>query len=112
MEPTRFDMACPISGRADCSPLRSLSQTRHDRLTQRKTAHLFHSAPHRGNVDARLSSVATRHEAVSSSASQLVSTIHGQKEWEFGGAYRSAFVRWFSQSPSDLLRSCLASVKP
>jgi hypothetical protein len=30
----------------------------------------------------------------------LVSTIHGQKEWEFGGAYRSAFVP-FSQSPYD-----------
>jgi hypothetical protein len=53
---------------------------------------------YRGNVDARLSSVATRHEAVSSSASQLVSIIHGQKEWEFGGSYRSAFVP-FSQSP-------------
>src|SRR6266481_7601687 len=55
---------------------------------------------YRGNVDARLSSVATRHEAVSSSASQLVPTIHGKKEWELGGAYRSAFVP-FSLSPYD-----------
>src|SRR5258706_10932380 len=111
MEPTRFDMACPISGRADCSPLRSLSQTRHDRLTQRKTAHLFHSAPHRGNVDARLSSVATRREAVSSSASQLVPINSWSKEVEISRrlSFRFRAVLTIALGP---LRSGLASVKP
>src|SRR6266704_1475442 len=111
MEPMRFDMTCPISSRADCSPLRSLSQTRHDRLTQRKTAHLFHSASYRGNVDARLSSVATRREAVSSSASQSVPIIRGQKEEEI---WRRLSFRFRAVLTIALgsLRSGLASVKP
>jgi len=61
---------------------------------------------YRGDVDARLSIVATRRERVSFSVSQLVPTIRGQKEREFGGV---ALVLTIAPG---LLRSCLAFVKP
>src|SRR5713226_7817131 len=107
MEPTRFDMAGPmIVLHSDRSLRRDTVGSSNGRLR------IFPFRPTSRQRRCKTFECRDTAQAVSSSASQLVSTIDGQKEWEFGGAYRSAFVRWFLTIALGLLRACLASVKP